>query len=283
MNLPEAPPRSLTHADRLCLRKDPRKTFPRRNFSFNAKLFTLYLALDLEEPAMKNSRTTIAGLVFLLAFTFGAIAAEPQSLTPKDDQKINLVCLGDSHTENKIYPNEAFKLLTAAGKALPQHRCYGFGGRTAAQVTAIVNEKQIDLTTDPKALNILCLMIGTNGYNIPDLKTLVEKLKALGWHVVVLTAPPRRGPDTNSGAGGPGSNGGYNDEVRKLYPKLQPGKLEPVQVVDIVPPLLDAALIGRGEWSDTKFNGDGVHLNAAGYTLLGKTVAEALLTLYPKK
>jgi lysophospholipase L1-like esterase len=76
-----------------------------------------------------------------------------------------------------------------------------------------------------------------------------------------------------AGPGGPGSNGGYNDEVRKL---------QPVQVVDIVPPLLDPKQPGRGEWTDLKDNGDGVHLNEDGYTLLGQTVAAALLTVFRK-
>ncbi|HYG77385.1 MAG TPA: SGNH/GDSL hydrolase family protein [Planctomycetota bacterium] len=222
----------------------------------------------------------LAVLVLAAAGMFNSSAGETQTIIPGKDQKINLLTLGDSHTENKVYTNEAFRILTAAGRATATHRCYGFGGRTAAQLLAMVKEKQLDLSTDPKSLNILCLMVGTNGYDVAQQKELCSTLVAAGWRVVVLTCPPRRGPDTNSGAGGPGSNGGYNEELRKLYPKLQPGKLETVQLVDIVPPLLDQALIGRGEWTDTKYNGDNVHLNEAGYKLIGKTVGEALLSLY---
>jgi hypothetical protein len=230
--------------------------------------------------------TTVRILVCVLA-AYAVLAnycgaGETSALTVGKDQKINFVALGDSHTENQIYAKEVFRILKDAGKSTDAHRCFGFGGRTAAQLMAIVNEKKIDLATDPKALNVLCVMAGTNGYNVPDLKALVETLVGLGWRVVVLTVPPRRGPNTNSGAGGPGSNGGYNEELRKTYPKLEPGKLAAVQLVDIVLPLLDAALIGRGEWTDTKYNGDNVHLNEAGYTLLGKTVGAALLSLFPK-
>lgn len=205
-----------------------------------------------------------------------------QDLQPGKNAKVHLVCLGDSHTENGIYPKTLHEALQKAGKATAQARTFGFGGRTAADLSALLKDNKIDLSTDPKAVNVVCLMVGTNGYNIPDLKTLVEAIRGKGWHVVVLTVPPRRGPDTNTGAGGPGSNGGYNDEVRKLYPKLEAGKLRPVQVVDIVPPLLDPKQAGRGEWTDLKYNGDGVHLNQEGYTLLGKTVASALLSVFPK-
>ena len=133
----------------------------------------------------------IAIAVVFAATSFNCVAADSQAIVPKPDQKINLVTLGDSHTENKVYPNEVFRILSADGKALEQYRCYGFGGRTAAQLIEMVKQKQIDLTTDSKALNILCLMIGTNGYNIPDLKSLVDVLKSHGWHVVVMTAPPK--------------------------------------------------------------------------------------------
>ena len=64
---------------------------------------------------------------------------------------------------------------------------------------------------------------------------------------------------------------------------MKVGQLQAVQVVDIVPPLLDKALIGRGEWTDPKYNADGVHLNRDGYELIGKTVAEALLSAFPAK
>jgi lysophospholipase L1-like esterase len=213
-----------------------------------------------------------------------AVASVPacQDLEPGKDSKLNLVCLGDSHTENGVYAKVLHDVLLKAGKATEMSRTYGFGGRSAADLVALVKGDKIDLSPDPKALNVLCLMVGTNGYKVPDLKMLVELIRGKGWTVVVLTAPPRRGPDTNTGAGGPGSNGAYNDEVRKLYPKLQAGKLQSVQVVDIVPPLLDPKQAGRGEWTDAKYNGDGVHLNHEGYTLVGQTVAAALLSIFTK-
>lgn len=221
-------------------------------------------------------------LPIILALAAAAIFVPGQDLQPGKDAKVHLVCLGDSHTENGIYAKTLHEALLKARKATEKSRTFGFGGRTAADLIALIKDDKIDLSTDPKAVNLLCLMVGTNGYNIADLKTLVELIRTKGWHVAVLTVPPRRGPDTNTGAGGPGSNGGYNDEVRKLYPKLEAGKLRPVQVVDIVPPLLDPKQAGRGEWTDLKYNGDGVHLNQEGYKLLGQTVAAALLTVFRK-
>lgn len=225
----------------------------------------------------------IAVLCLGLCCVVTCAGADTQTMVPGSDAKINLVCLGDSHTENGTYAKTLFQALEKANKATEKYRCLGFGGRTAGDLIAMIKAGKIDLSLDPKAINVLCLMIGTNGYNIPDLKTLVELIQARGWRLVVMTVPPRRGPNTNSGAGGPGSNGGYNGEVRKLYPALEAGKIQPVQMVDIVPPLLDPALAGRGEWTDLKYNGDGTHLNAEGYTLLGKTVADALLSVFPDK
>lgn len=210
-------------------------------------------------------------------------AADLPVLLPAPDDQINLVCLGDSHTENGVYAKTLYESLVKANRAAEKLHCYGFGGRTAADLTALIKGEKIDLTLHKKAVNVLCLMVGTNGFNVPDLKALVEMIGKRGWRVVVLTTPPCRGPNTNSGAGGPGSNGAYNDDLRKTFPKLEAGKLQSVQLVDIVPPLLDKALVGRGEWTDTKYSADRVHLNAEGYTLIGKTVADALLTVFPKK
>lgn len=220
-----------------------------------------------------------ANLLALIAVACLTPAQDPQ---PGKDAKVHLACLGDSHTENGVYAKTLHEALLKAGKSTDKCRVQGFGGRTASDLIALVKDGKIDLSTDPKAVNVLCLMVGTNGYNIPDLKTLAELIRTKGWNVLVLTVPPRRGPDTNTGAGGPGSNGAYNDEVRKLYPKLEAGRLRPVQVVDIVPPLLDPKQAGRGEWTDLRYDGDGVHLNQEGYRLLGKTVADALLGVFRK-
>lgn len=235
--------------------------------------------------ACRRMMGILAGAVFMIG---NAMAQRTDSALPvKPDAnkavsapaaKASLVFLGDSHTENGIYAQTAFDFLSKAGAATEKYRCYGWGGKTAGDLIGFIDAGTIDLSTDPKAENIAIIMIGTNGYDIDTLKRLVGIVSKRGFKVLVLTTPPRRGADTNSGAGGPGSNAGYNTSVRSTYPAIKPGLLQPVQVLDIVPALLDPEIpVGRGEWTNPKYNGDNVHLNKDGYVLIGELVGKALL------
>jgi lysophospholipase L1-like esterase len=190
---------------------------------------------------------------------------------------IYLVTIGDSHTENGIYTTAVFQYLTERGLATKDFNSYGFSGKTADDLISMITSKKIGLLPDPKAENLAIIMIGTNGYSLDGLKRLVEIVINSGFKVVILTTPPRRGPDTRNGSGGPGSNQAYNNDIRRIYPPIQFGYLQTIQVVDIVPPLLDPAVsIKAGEWTNPKYNSDGVHLNQEGYKQIGETVGQAL-------
>jgi len=223
----------------------------------------------------------LAGTVFMIGNAMAQTVSSPvkpdaNKAVSAPAAKASLVFLGDSLTENHIHPQTAFDILSKAGAATEKFRCYAWGGKTAGDLIGFIDAGKIDLSTDPKAENIAVIMIGTNGYNMETLKQLVEIVSKRGFKVVVLTTPPRRGPDTNSGAGGPGSNAGYNGSVRSAYPAMKPGLLQPVQVLDIVPALLDPD-VRAGEWTNPKYNGDNVHLNKDGYVLIGEQVGKGLL------
>ena len=82
----------------------------------------------------------------------------------------------------------------------------------------MLKENKLDLTTDPKAINVVCLMIGTNGYNVPDLKALVDEFgrrAGKSWCSRCL----RRGPNTNSGAGAGAPTAGTTAKCASSIPR----------------------------------------------------------------
>ncbi len=208
--------------------------------------------------------------------------ADIPKLTPESISQIEyplaLTFIGDSLTYHDIYTRTAHKLLLKKGLVTNKYSLYAYPSKPAKYIIDLINSGKLQLTPVANLTNIAFIMIGTNGYCPKDLLELVSLIKSRGYVVVILTTPPRRGPNINSGAGGPGSNRAYNNWIRSHIPALSKKNLLEVQYIDIEQPLLDTKIpLTRGGWLAEKYNSDNVHLNEAGYELVGRTIAENII------
>ncbi len=238
-----------------------------------------------------NLKNIIKFSVFIFCCNILPVQAEPAEFFNQHNNSIidvkevislkfplALTFIGDSLTYHNIYPKTANNILWENNIALKNYTLHAYPSKTAKYIIDLITSGNLVLKPTQGVTNIAFLMIGTNGYHTDDLINLISIIKAKGYIVIVLTPPPRRGPNKNSGAGGPGSNRAYTNWIRSNIPEISTNNLLDVQYIDVEQPLLDPHIpLSKGGWLAEKYNKDNVHLNTKGYELVGRTIAQYLL------
>lgn len=216
---------------------------------------------------MKPFFMVLCGCAILLTFSGLLVAQEPLAVT----------CFGDSHTVNGVYPSVLATRLQQEDLLAGTLQTRAVGGWTVADHLARIAVDPGWISPTPGVPNLAIMLIGTNGYDPAGLAEFLTLTMAAGYNNLIITTPPRRGPNPLTGAGGPGSNLFYNDSLRATYMPLLSG-LPANHLIDPVPLLLDPAIpISFGEWLNPDYNVDDVHLNEAGYQILGNEVARNVI------
>lgn len=184
---------------------------------------------------------------------------------------LQLLFVGDSLTEQRGYPEACVRALEAAGMVVRWQR-RARGGATPGDLVRWIEAEPL-----PKASGQAwaVVMAGTNGYRIEDHSELVAAVQGAGYQVAVVACPPRR--NRKPGYGPAQANAAFNHQLTQRYTAM--GALtaadQPVLFISEPPGMRDP---DAPEQLHPALARDLVHLNDAGYRVLGEAVAAALVT-----